>query len=354
MHRWVRWYRDEGLDGLADRSDRPHAHPAQTSPQVEAAICELRRNHPRSGLGWPSHAKYDVLIEAGLLADAMHTATRHGDRRGRKSMKMLWRRRLLAAALSLTAAVGGLLVAGTAHAQTVATGSLSFSGDAGDYISQGKSYSYSTSKGDALNVSSSTGSTVRISVNAYNGDWWDLEFDAPGTRVLAPGTYTGAHRYPFNGNGPGLALSGEGRGCNELTGSFTIIKAVFGPHGYVQTFDATFEQHCEGGNPAAHGEIHISNPPPPPAAAPKHTTTTSPHAATTSRPRAAAGRPSAAAAGSDTPAPTVAADTPTTPAVVRNAYRAPLLLIGVGVVAWVVLVAVGLVTVGIVMAVRRR
>jgi hypothetical protein len=32
----------------------------------------------------------------------------------------------------------------------------------------------------------------------------------------------------------------------------------------VQPFDATFEQHYEGGQPAARGEIHIANPPPPP------------------------------------------------------------------------------------------
>jgi hypothetical protein len=38
-----------GLDGLADRSHRPRAHPAQTSPEVEAAICELRRTHSRWG-----------------------------------------------------------------------------------------------------------------------------------------------------------------------------------------------------------------------------------------------------------------------------------------------------------------
>jgi transposase len=47
VHRWVGWYRDEGLDGLADRSHRPRAHPAQISPEVEAAICEMRRAHPR-------------------------------------------------------------------------------------------------------------------------------------------------------------------------------------------------------------------------------------------------------------------------------------------------------------------
>jgi hypothetical protein len=276
-------------------------------------------------------------------------------------MKML-RRCVLAAALSLTAAVGGLLVAGTAHAQTVTTGSLSFSGDAGDYISQGKSSSYSSSKGDALDVSSATGGTVSISVNAYNGDWWTLDFDAPGTpdrpvpgqpSVLAPGTYTGAHRYPFNGNGPGLSLSGEGRGCNQLTGSFTIIKAVFGPQGYVQTFDATFEQHCEGGTPAARGEVHIANPPSPAGAAPL------PTARPTAKPTAGASSTQPGVPNHDTTLSTQPSIT-TTPRTARaesssfeNAVRAPLLLVGAGVVVWVVLVVVGLV-VGLVMPARRR
>src|SRR5262245_24743631 len=49
VHQWRRWYADEGLDGLADRSHRPRAHPAQISPEVEAAICEMRRAHPRWG-----------------------------------------------------------------------------------------------------------------------------------------------------------------------------------------------------------------------------------------------------------------------------------------------------------------
>jgi hypothetical protein len=261
-------------------------------------------------------------------------------------------------------------LAGTAHAQKVTTVSLSFSGDSGDYISQGKSYSYSTSKGDALAVSSSTGSTVSISVNAYNGDWWTLTFDAPGTQVLAPRTYTAAHRHPFNGTGPGLDLSGEGRGCNELTGSFTISKAVFGPQGYVQTFDATFEQHCEGGDPAAHGQVHISNPPPPRQAASKQATTTRPHATTTSprakptsRPHATTtsphatptSRPSATATGSgNIAANDTDPNTPGTVALVRNALHAPLLLFGVGVFALFGLIAVGLLAVGLVMHVHGR
>ncbi|MFG2110527.1 hypothetical protein [Micromonospora chersina] len=288
-------------------------------------------------------------------------------------MKVLWRRRVLAAALSLTAAVGGLLVAGTAQAQTVSTGSLSFRGDSGDYISQGKSYSYSTGKGDGLTVSSSTGSTVSISVNAYNGDWWTLTFDAPGTQVLVPRTYTAAHRHPFNGTGPGLDLSGEGRGCNELTGSFTISKAVFGPQGYVQTFDATFEQHCEGGTPAARGEVHISNRPPPSGAAPKPATTrpraatTSPNAGTkpkatptgrhsatpTSRPSATpTSAPSATAAGIGN---TSTDDTDAnTAAVVRNTFFSPLLLVGVLLIVLAGLVAMVGLAVVLGMYVRRQ
>ena len=49
VHRWLRWYADEGSDGLADQSSRPHSSPGQISHAVEAAICELRRTHPRCG-----------------------------------------------------------------------------------------------------------------------------------------------------------------------------------------------------------------------------------------------------------------------------------------------------------------
>ncbi|WP_089154530.1 hypothetical protein [Micromonospora sp. NBS 11-29] len=179
-------------------------------------------------------------------------------------MHKSWRRVALAASLSLTGVLGGLVAAGPAQAQPVESGSVTFEGDAGDYITGGRSYAYSTDGGDQLTTTASADeSHVSIGVNGYNGDWWYLDFDAPGSQPLAPGTYANATRSPFNGAGPGLSLSGDGRGCNELTGTFTVLNAVFGPNGYVQTFDATFEQHCEGGAAAARGEVHIANPPAP-------------------------------------------------------------------------------------------
>ncbi|MFD5033585.1 hypothetical protein ACFVWX_12515 [Streptomyces sp. NPDC058220] len=169
--------------------------------------------------------------------------------------------------LALTLATGTTVLASTAaQARTpVETGSLSFSGDADDYISGGRSYSYDTASQDRLTASGNADNRViSVSVDGANGDWWYLDLAAPAGQTLTPGEYTGATRYPFNEAAePGLSLDGNGRGCNTLTGSFTISNVVFGPSGYVQTLDATYEQHCEGGSAALRGEVHINNPAPP-------------------------------------------------------------------------------------------
>lgn len=172
---------------------------------------------------------------------------------------------VLALALAMATGTTGLLSGTEAHALPVTNGSFSFSGDEGDWISGGQSYAYSTSSQDRLNVSANTGNgVVTLSVDGANGDWWTLDLAAPSGQALTPGTYTGATRYPFNAaTAPGLDLSGNGRGCNQLTGTFTVSAVEFGPQGYVKKLDAAFEQHCEGGTSAARGEVHIDNPAPP-------------------------------------------------------------------------------------------
>ncbi len=46
---WKRRYLQSGLAGLADQPKRPRSSPWQTSAEVEALVCELRRGHPRWG-----------------------------------------------------------------------------------------------------------------------------------------------------------------------------------------------------------------------------------------------------------------------------------------------------------------
>jgi transposase InsO family protein len=48
VHAWIARYEAGGLGALADHSHRPATCPHQTGPEIEARICELRRQHP----GW--------------------------------------------------------------------------------------------------------------------------------------------------------------------------------------------------------------------------------------------------------------------------------------------------------------
>jgi hypothetical protein len=167
--------------------------------------------------------------------------------------------------LVLAAALTVLLLPGIAAAPPAETATLAMVSDPGDYIGQGQTWSYDTAAGDVISATTN-GNTLNAAVTGFNGDWWYLDFDAPNGQTLTAGTtYANATRYPFNGSGPGLSVYGNGRGCNELTGSFTVTEATFGgpDNSYVQDFVATFEQHCEGAEPALRGTISIHNPPAP-------------------------------------------------------------------------------------------
>ena len=106
VHEWVRRYQAEGLAGLADRSHRPHGHPAQMPAEVEAAVCELRRVHPRWGqrrlrheLGRngcpgpvPSEASiYRLLVRRGLIEPKVRRRRREDYKRWERPGPMqLW------------------------------------------------------------------------------------------------------------------------------------------------------------------------------------------------------------------------------------------------------------------------
>jgi transposase InsO family protein len=81
VHAWVRRYAEGGLGGLADRSRRPELCPHQVPADAEAAVCELRREHPRWGPVRIAHelgragvvpapsrmSVYRVLVRHGLI-----------------------------------------------------------------------------------------------------------------------------------------------------------------------------------------------------------------------------------------------------------------------------------------------
>jgi transposase InsO family protein len=100
VHSWVARYRGGGLAGLADRSSRPRSSPARASPELEARVCELRRDHPRWGAqrivhelmrgpapaeGLPSRATvHRILVRHGLVVQR--------PRRRKRSEYVRWQR----------------------------------------------------------------------------------------------------------------------------------------------------------------------------------------------------------------------------------------------------------------------
>ncbi len=123
----------------------------------------------------------------------------------------------------------------------------------GDYIGAGRTYSYNQS--NATIKLSPASAYLGVSVAGdqnWTGDFQGLR----GMSKLSVGYYAGLSRYPFNN--PvlgGMSWSGEGRGCNTLIGWFIVDKATYNGSA-LTALDLRFEQRCEGGNSALHGQLH--------------------------------------------------------------------------------------------------
>lgn len=127
----------------------------------------------------------------------------------------------------------------------------------GDYIGQGQTYDLDESDG-AFSASVNFDDGVTINFDGESLDF-NLDFAHPEYRQYSEfleGPYPGARRFPFNSpTGPGLSVSGNGRGCNNLYGEFDVLEVEIAA-GSVVSFAADFVQHCEGPDePALHGEI---------------------------------------------------------------------------------------------------
>lgn len=66
-YRYRRRFLLEGLEGLADKTRRPHHSPGRMDPQVEIEICRLRKTHPR----WGARRIHAQLVRAGIDAPAV-------------------------------------------------------------------------------------------------------------------------------------------------------------------------------------------------------------------------------------------------------------------------------------------
>ena len=128
---------------------------------------------------------------------------------------------------------------------------LEMNSDPGDWVGSGQQSSYDPSNAIFEVAGTREGVSFSVSTDSWSGDFVPSRGD-----ILTTGsTWPGAQRYPFQGSSPGMDVSGEGHGCNTLTGQFTVVEATYNTDGSVRTFEVQFEQHCEGGQPALRGEF---------------------------------------------------------------------------------------------------
>lgn len=121
--------------------------------------------------------------------------------------------------------------------------------DRGDYIGAGERHTYRSP--EAAIVLEATGG--RLDVHVRGAESWDGSFMAPTSRDrIRPGRYTGLGR--FDTNAGGMEWTGQSRGCNVLSGWFSVDAVDYDANG-LAAIKLRFEQHCESGAPALHGMI---------------------------------------------------------------------------------------------------
>ena len=131
-----------------------------------------------------------------------------------------------------------------------------FDGMPGDYIHPGTD----TIRVGAWSASISGGNYLSMFVtpsDSSQGFWWDLTFSSQQLgQPLVAQIYDAAERAPFASPGhPGIDISGDGRGCNTITGRFQVFDLQTSGN-TVRSFTATFEQACEGGAALLRGCVH--------------------------------------------------------------------------------------------------
>jgi len=127
---------------------------------------------------------------------------------------------------------------------------------AGDYVGSGLSYQYSDS--DSTISLAADADRVSVTINqASSGQNWNLNFKTPGDFV-ADG-YFAALRYPVQGPlAPGLSVTGNGRGCNQIAGRFVVHEVVVS-NNVVQQLAVDFQQHCDASSGPLTGSVRVNS-----------------------------------------------------------------------------------------------
>ncbi len=150
-----------------------------------------------------------------------------------------------------------LALPAVAHADSVV-----FFSEPGDYAGLGQQRVFhSQAPGTTIDVSGDSSDLTIWFGDGSTVTGFSLEVAPPQGEQLHVGRYDDAvHAFNRPLGSPGLNLSGDGRGCNQVEGDFEVKDIAISSGGEVTRLWLSFEQHCEGNQPASFGEVRIGMP----------------------------------------------------------------------------------------------
>ena len=137
---------------------------------------------------------------------------------------------------------------------------LCVSSEDGDFIGGGEDWL--TTSEEAVFTPQSWDSDGNSGTILIEGDQeWELSLSAPEGTVLIPEIYEDAIRMTsalYTSNN-GFTFTGEGRGCNEITGRYEILEIVRSTTGDLLSLAVNFEQHCDGEEAGLYGYLRYNS-----------------------------------------------------------------------------------------------
>ncbi|HET7726212.1 MAG TPA: Calx-beta domain-containing protein [Candidatus Limnocylindrales bacterium] len=134
---------------------------------------------------------------------------------------------------------------------------LYFESSPGDRIGQGQTRLHT--EADSTFTPDWGGRIVQLFVNAPGG--WSAEFSGPDAMpLLTRGLYENVQRFPFHNPAKGgMDFSGEGRGCNEVLGTFAVDEITWDGT-ELASVSIRFVQRCEVTGPPLYGALRWQRP----------------------------------------------------------------------------------------------
>jgi hypothetical protein len=136
------------------------------------------------------------------------------------------------------------------------TGKLSVAGEPGEYISSGKTLLFS-SPSFRVTVAQPSRGYIRIHFERENLEF-DASFSTAAGESFTVSEYPSAQRSEMTDAGhPGMEISGDGRGCSDISGSFRVNDVAYDQDGIISKFAATFIQVCDTAKFSARGVVEV-------------------------------------------------------------------------------------------------